>query len=246
MVLLIIIPIKWLFHWEYTLFSDKHIYYQCHTRGIFQLPVSIVRSLALFRTWDLQRSLGYEPVQSHSRLTFCQTVWVCKIGEIWRNMMKYDEPLDLGFGVYNWGYILFMWGHRLQHCQRRFCDQHWRGSMHSWDQLSNSAGSGNTVIYITSIIFYILIFILYQYHVLDFLSLGWFSQIYLIQGWWFQDDTKKAHRLQVVSGVLLIYGEIDTDFLSSGKNPVFQWGPLVFLTFKIYRNAIHLISFSII
>ena len=23
MVLLIIIPIKWLFHWEYTLFSDK-------------------------------------------------------------------------------------------------------------------------------------------------------------------------------------------------------------------------------
>ena len=26
MVLLIIIPIKWLFHWEYTLFSDKPIY----------------------------------------------------------------------------------------------------------------------------------------------------------------------------------------------------------------------------
>ena len=25
MVLLIIIPIKWLFHWEYTLFSDKPI-----------------------------------------------------------------------------------------------------------------------------------------------------------------------------------------------------------------------------
>ena len=26
MVLLIIIPIKWLFHWEYTLFSDKPIF----------------------------------------------------------------------------------------------------------------------------------------------------------------------------------------------------------------------------
>ena len=26
MVLLIIIPIKWLFHWEYTLFSDKIMY----------------------------------------------------------------------------------------------------------------------------------------------------------------------------------------------------------------------------
>jgi len=26
MVLLIIIPIKWLFHWEYTLFSDKPKY----------------------------------------------------------------------------------------------------------------------------------------------------------------------------------------------------------------------------
>ena len=26
MVLLIIIPIKWLFHWEYTLFSDKPIW----------------------------------------------------------------------------------------------------------------------------------------------------------------------------------------------------------------------------
>ena len=26
LVLLIIIPIKWLFHWEYTLFSDKPIY----------------------------------------------------------------------------------------------------------------------------------------------------------------------------------------------------------------------------
>ena len=26
MVLLIIIPIKWLFHWEYSLFSDKPIY----------------------------------------------------------------------------------------------------------------------------------------------------------------------------------------------------------------------------
>ena len=28
MVLLIIIPIKWLFHWEYTLFSDKPIFYK--------------------------------------------------------------------------------------------------------------------------------------------------------------------------------------------------------------------------
>ena len=27
LVLLIIIPIKWLFHWEYTLFSDKPIWY---------------------------------------------------------------------------------------------------------------------------------------------------------------------------------------------------------------------------
>ena len=26
MVLMIIIPIKWLFHWEYTLFSDKPIF----------------------------------------------------------------------------------------------------------------------------------------------------------------------------------------------------------------------------
>ena len=26
MVLLIIIPVKWLFHWEYTLFSDKPIF----------------------------------------------------------------------------------------------------------------------------------------------------------------------------------------------------------------------------
>ena len=31
MVLLIIIPIKWLFHWEYTLFSDKYIYIYIHT-----------------------------------------------------------------------------------------------------------------------------------------------------------------------------------------------------------------------
>ena len=28
MVFMIIIPIKWLFHWEYTLFSDKPIFHQ--------------------------------------------------------------------------------------------------------------------------------------------------------------------------------------------------------------------------
>jgi len=35
MVLLIIIPIKWLFHWEYTLFSDKPFEYpnRCNTLG---------------------------------------------------------------------------------------------------------------------------------------------------------------------------------------------------------------------
>ena len=37
MVLLIIIPIKWLFHWEYTLFSDKPIWkyeeFQMDTEG---------------------------------------------------------------------------------------------------------------------------------------------------------------------------------------------------------------------
>lgn len=151
--------------------------------------------------------------------------------------MKYDEIWwwniwwTIRFGI--WGSlnvtteaILFMWGHRLQHCQRRFCDQHWRGSMHSWDQLSNSAGSGNTVIYITSI---------YLYHLISIsllVSCLWDDDItiYLIQGWWCQDcfsilfshpasqdDTRwPTFCLQVVSGVLLIYGEIDTDFLSSG------------------------------
>ena len=36
MVLLIIIPIKWLFHWEYTLFSDKPI---CLLRGSFWVAI---------------------------------------------------------------------------------------------------------------------------------------------------------------------------------------------------------------
>ena len=31
MVLLIIIPIKWLFHWEYTLFSDKPMYHDVYS-----------------------------------------------------------------------------------------------------------------------------------------------------------------------------------------------------------------------
>ena len=35
MVLLIIIPIKWLFVWEYTLFSDKPIWSSyCHSYGL--------------------------------------------------------------------------------------------------------------------------------------------------------------------------------------------------------------------
>ena len=43
MVLLIIIPIKWLFHWEYTLFSDKPI---CEWYDIWYL-------------WYLQNDFGY-------------------------------------------------------------------------------------------------------------------------------------------------------------------------------------------
>ena len=34
MVLLIIIPIKWLFHWEYTLFSDKPICQNVWTEAV--------------------------------------------------------------------------------------------------------------------------------------------------------------------------------------------------------------------
>ena len=39
MVLLIIIPIKWLFHWEYTLFSDKPIYRSSTTPGFVRATV---------------------------------------------------------------------------------------------------------------------------------------------------------------------------------------------------------------
>jgi hypothetical protein len=39
MVLLIIIPIKWLFHWEYTLFSDK--------------PILAIRYLLAMAMWQL-------------------------------------------------------------------------------------------------------------------------------------------------------------------------------------------------
>ena len=41
MVLLIIIPIKWLFHWEYTLFSDKPNWFLLKVfRDLFTLTVS--------------------------------------------------------------------------------------------------------------------------------------------------------------------------------------------------------------
>ena len=43
MVLLIIIPIKWLFHWEYTLFSDKPIF----TEEIDQEPWEKTRGCPL-------------------------------------------------------------------------------------------------------------------------------------------------------------------------------------------------------
>ena len=39
MVLLIIIPIKWLFHWEYTLFSDKPIYF--HEKNLQICPMQL-------------------------------------------------------------------------------------------------------------------------------------------------------------------------------------------------------------
>ena len=47
MVLLIIIPIKWLFHWEYTLFSDKpksskiqRFYQLCHSNSWTQMLIN--------------------------------------------------------------------------------------------------------------------------------------------------------------------------------------------------------------
>ena len=43
MVLLIIIPIKWLFHWEYTLFSDKPISILIRLRGEGRLVPAVFR-----------------------------------------------------------------------------------------------------------------------------------------------------------------------------------------------------------
>ena len=50
MVLLIIIPIKWLFHWEYTLFSDKPI---CPTvwKGVYKKPAGFVGWIWILHAW---------------------------------------------------------------------------------------------------------------------------------------------------------------------------------------------------
>ena len=57
MVLLIIIPIKWLFHWEYTLFSDKPIWTSVDMIGsIPTVTPPIKKSLASSRTRWMEKS----------------------------------------------------------------------------------------------------------------------------------------------------------------------------------------------
>ena len=58
MVLLIIIPIKLLFHWEYTLFSDKPIY-----------PSILYSDVQVRSSQSTQITRGYRhPAQRHPRL----------------------------------------------------------------------------------------------------------------------------------------------------------------------------------
>ena len=47
--MMIIIPIKWLFHWEYTIFSDKPIYRE--VRSQLMDFTTIVTPISLFHPW---------------------------------------------------------------------------------------------------------------------------------------------------------------------------------------------------
>ena len=73
MVLLIIIPIKWLFHWEYTLFSDKPIYNYTTCSLLLFIPHHPI--------WDRlfvalpQISARRDLTQTKPTGSICQIVW---------------------------------------------------------------------------------------------------------------------------------------------------------------------------
>ena len=87
MVLLIIIPIKWLFHWEYTLFSDKPIYIiiyytiwlgSCRREAWVPPYDDWAKQAEREAVWCLRRdggSLGYHPRKKSQRPAI---VWVLK------------------------------------------------------------------------------------------------------------------------------------------------------------------------
>ena len=72
MVLLIIIPIKWLFHWEYTLFSDKPI---CRNRRNFRTQPVNLRNVNHLEPQQSKLAVVIWFPNSEGGFGFCQVSW---------------------------------------------------------------------------------------------------------------------------------------------------------------------------
>ena len=70
MVLLIIIPIKWLFHWEYTLFSDKPKWWF----SIANCEIASFVAMPLVMAWQRRRCFWGSPLMMRRALR-CTRLW---------------------------------------------------------------------------------------------------------------------------------------------------------------------------